>query len=329
MTSEKRSNRPSKRVLFSLSLAILFCVLTIHFGSESLASDKIYASALEIKGVVESQIPGGGTKYLQPGDPITLGEKLNLKQGSWMVLMMADSTIRKFNGPASITMEENISETGGSILTRLGSAIVGLLFAGEQEASEVVMVTRVPDRVEGPEGKKSHLPLLVYPAPGSMVFQESQKFEWRKVEGIPLYRVSVYSWDRLLWQATTPNSSIDCPREHCDFKPEETYHWVVEGLIGNSTLRSKPAEFGVLSEDVGSDLHEALSDPDLSILAKIRLCLSLNLYDRALALVDSHWGRAPSDPEAYLLRAEIEGAMGLLEDAYFDYLEASRLSSGR
>jgi hypothetical protein len=296
------------------------------FGPESFASNSSCAKVLELEGTVESKMSGQETRSLRPGMSLTIGEELDVGSESWIVLMMADSSVRKFNGPASITMEENVPEVGGSILTRVGSAIVELLFAREDESSEVVMVTRLPDRPDDPAGKKSHLPLLVHPSPGSSVFQGSKRFEWRTVEGIPLYRVSVYGWDRLLWQATTSNSSVDCPQEHCNFKPGETYHWVVEGLIGNSSLRSKPAEFKVLSEEVSYQLQHALSNPDLSIPAKARLCLSLNLYEEALRLPK---GTELSRQETHLLRAEIKERMGLFEDALFEYRSAYLESSAK
>ncbi|MFQ6003599.1 MAG: hypothetical protein ACE5KJ_07625, partial [Candidatus Zixiibacteriota bacterium] len=198
---------------------------------------------------------------------------------------------------------------------------------------EVVMTTR---RVEGWEGSKSYLPLLVHPAPGSNVLEKPTKFEWRKAEGIPLYRISLFSTDQLLWQGTTSDSYIDCPPEHCNFTPGEEYYWVVEGLIGNSTLKSKAADFKVLSEDARSELGRAIKetdsscpDPELSALIKVRLCLDLNLYDKALELFDSYWKEGSLNRRAYLLRAEIKEKMGLFEDAFFDYKTASSMPAIR
>jgi hypothetical protein len=309
--------------------AFAFMGQMLFSAPESSASGAVCSRVLEIGGVVESKMPGEETGLLRPGTSVTTGEELDLKPESWIVLIMADSTIRKFSGPATITMKETLDENRGSILTRLGSALVSLLFAQEQqEGSEVVMVTRRPtdeDRLESSEIKMSRVPLVVRPAPGSSVFQPQKSFwfEWRKVEGIPLYRVSVYGWDRLLWQGTTSDSRIECPRDLCNFEPGEQYYWLVEGLMGNSALKSEPVKFRVLSDDVGHQLDQALSDPDLPVLSKIRLCLSLNLYDHALELIGDNLPRQ----EGHLLRAEIKEKMGLFEDALFEYRSAYLESS--
>jgi len=274
---------------------------------------------------------GEKIRLLGPGDFVRIGEELNISGESWVALLMADSTVRKFNGPATVAIEEDLRKTGGGVLARLGSAVVGVLFSQEKESPEAVMTTR---RVESLEEDKSYLPLLIHPAPGTNVLEKLTKFEWRKVEGVPLYRVSVYGWDRLLWQGTTSDSRIDCPSEHCNFTPGEQYYWVVEGLIGNSTLRSKAADFKVLPQDARSELYKALEeadsscpDPDLAILVKVRLCLNLNLYNKALELFDSYWEEGSFDRRAYTLRAEIKEKMGLFEDALFDYKNASSIPS--
>lgn len=311
-------------------LLVLFCGQFAFSLQGGFAGDLVGARVLEIEGVVQSKMFGEKTRLLAPGDFIRIGEELNIGGESWIALVMADSTVRKFDGPATITIEEDLRKTGGGILARLGSAVVGVLFSQEQEKPEAVMTTR---RVEGLEDK-SYLPLLVHPAPGSGVLEKPAEFKWRKVEGVPLYRVSVYSSDRILWQGTTSDSRIDCPSEHCDFAPGEQYYWVVEGLVGNSALRSKAAEFRVLTQDARSELYEALAqadsacpDPDLAIIVKVRLCLNLNLYHKALELFDSYWKEGSFDRRAYTLRAEIKEKMGLFEDALFDYRNASSMPS--
>jgi hypothetical protein len=310
---------------------ILFCGQLTFLVQQSFGSDLIGARVLEVEGVVQSKMFGEKTKLLGPGDFVRIGEELNIGAESWVSLVMADSTVRKFNGPATITIEQDLRKTGGGILARLGSAVAGVLFSQEEEKPEAVMTTR---RVEGMEEIKDYLPLVVHPAPGSNVLEKPAKFKWRKVEAVPLYRVSVYSRDRLLWQGTTSDSHIDCPAEYCNLVPGEQYYWVVEGLIGNAALRSKAADFRVLSEDTRSEFYKALQeadsscpDPALAISVKVRLCLNLNLYREALDLVDSYWKEGSFDRRAYMLRAEINEKMGLFEDAFFDYKNASDMPS--
>jgi hypothetical protein len=327
--SEKAYKMLFRKGLFCFSFLFLFCAQAIFSAPESFAIDLIGARVLETEGVVESKIPGEKIKLLEPGDFVKSGEELNIHAESWVALVMADSTVRKFNGPATVTIEEDLAKTGEGVLARLGSAIVGMLFSQKQERSEAVMTTR---RVESLEGNKNYLPLLVHPAPGSNVLERPTKFEWRGVEGVPLYRVSVYGSDRILWQGTTSDSYINCPAEYCNFDSGEEYYWVVEGLIGNSALRSKASDFKVLPEDTRSELDRALREADLSCpdpkltnLIKVRLCLNLNLYDKALELFDSYWTEESLDRRAYLLRAEIKEKMGLLEDAFSDYKNASSI----
>ena len=320
--------QPGENTFHFLSVLFL-CGVLLFLAHDVFASGSILGRVLELDGVVESSMPGEKAGLLRPGMTLRTGAQLDLRPESWIVLMMADSTVRKFSGPATITMNENLDQERGSVLTRLGSALVGMLFAQEQEGSEVVMATRVPDKTDISETGKSHIPLLLLPTPGSNLLKKPSTFEWRKVEGIPLYRVSVYSWDRLLWQGTTSDAALECPPDRCKFEPGEEYHWVVEGLIGNSALRSKPAKFRILPENVRSELSQTLSDQGLSVLSKVRLCLSLNLYHTALELVDSYVTQRPSDANVYRLRAEIKGMMGLHQDAFFDYFMASQLSSGK
>jgi hypothetical protein len=328
MKSKEALNGLHVTGLLCFFFMLVFVGQTMFSPPQIFASDAICAQVLETKGAVESKTPGEKSRSLEPGMSVMIGEELGLGPESWIVLMMADSTVRKFSGPATMVMKENVGESGGSVLTRLGSAIAGLLFA-EEEGSEVVMVTREPGKDELFQTATSHFPLLVHPSPGSRLLEKPAKLEWVNVDGIPLYRVSVYSWESLLWQGTTSHSTIECPPEKCKFEPGEEYYWVVEGLIGNSTVRSAPAKFKILSEKAGQELSAALSAPDLSVFSRARLCLSLNLYHAALELVNSHLQQAPSDAEAYRLRAEILGTMGLFRDAFFDYYEAAYKSSGK
>ena len=308
---------------------LCFLLLFPSYGwAQPSASDSICAEILEIQGAAESQVPGGRAKSLMPGMRVTIGEELSLKPESWIVLLMADSTIRKFSGPATMTVTAEFSKDQGSVLTRLSSAITGLFFAQEKESPEAAMVTRMME--EWPGDQKLNLPLLVHPAQGSSVVGRPAEFQWRKLEGVPLYRVSVYSWDRLMWQGTTSDSYIQCPAETCVFVPGERYYWGVEALIGNTSLRSKGAEFRILAEEVDSRLNQefkridsSCSDPDLCNLIKVRLLLALNLYRDALELLDSPSGRIASQTETHRLRAEILGVMGLYEEAFREYRSAS------
>ncbi len=311
--------RQYRRNLSFLISVFLIWGLSMGFVINCLASDEIRATVLEIGGSAESKISGEKTEPLRPGHCVKIGEELHIREGSWVVLILADSTVRRFNGPSVITIEENMAGVEGNTLARLGSAIVQFLFAQDEERVEGMMATRTPENVKE---NRSYFPILLHPAPGSSILNRPTKFKWRKVEGVPLYRLSIYSWDRLMWQGTTSDSEIECSAKHCNFQPGEQYYWLVEALIGNSSLRSKVGEFKILPGNVRMELQKTLADPKLSLSSKIRLCLGLNLYDKALDLFDSQWKGKPLDRDAYLLRAEIREKMGLLEDAFLDYKNA-------
>ena len=327
MRSREPSTSSCRKVVWCCLFILLAGVQLIQSASQACAANPTCARVLEAEGAAELKVSAGSTIPLNPGVPVKIGEELLLKAESWVVLVMADSTVRRFDGPATITMTADLPEDEQGTLTRLSSAIIGLLFSTEKERSEAVMVTRMVERLQGEKG--SHLPLLVYPAQGSCVMGSPGKFQWRKIEGVPLYRVSVYSWDRLMWQATTSDSYIECPPQQCEFTPGERYYWGVEALIGNTGLRSRSAEFKILPEDTRSEMQETLADSRLSVASRVRLCLGLGLYPEALDLIDSHYKDRPFDRTGYLLRAEVKERMGLLEDACFDYKKASTSSSGR
>lgn len=326
-----RSGEFSKSFSRNVVLCCLFVLLPggqlIQSASKACAANPTCARVLETEGAAELKVSAGTTIPVNPGVPVKAGEELHLKAGSWVVLVMADSTVRRFDGPATITMTADLPEDEQGTLTRLGSVIIGLLFSTEEERSEAVMVTRMVEPLENEKG--SHLPLLVYPAQGSSIVGSPARFEWRKIEGVPLYRVSVYSWDRLMWQGTTSDSYIECPLQQCQFVAGERYYWGVEALIGNAGLRSRSAEFKILAEDTRSELQRTLSDSRLSVASKVRLCLGLGLYPEALEAIHSHYGGRSLDRTGYLLRAEIKERMGLLDDACFDYKKASSVSSPR
>ena len=187
------------------------------------------------------------------------------------------------------------------------------------------MATRAADA--GAESKTS-VPTLIRPAPGENLLEAPKQFTWKGVEGVPLYRVSIYSANQMMWQGTTSESEAACPARTCDFKPGEIYYWVVEALVGNTTLRSQAADFTVLPADSRAALAKALGEADTAVsepaaaaALKARLCIEARAYGRALEVLDQAIAGSPSRA-AYMLRAEVNGARGLAEEALGDYRRA-------
>jgi tetratricopeptide (TPR) repeat protein len=132
----------------------------------------------------------------------------------------------------------------------------------------------------------------------------------------------------MMWQGTTSESKASCPAKTCDFRPGEVYYWVVEALVGNTTLRSQAADFTVFSADSRAALAKALGDADAAVsnaavaaALKARLCLESRAYARALEVLDQAIAASPSRA-VYMLRAEVNGARGLAEEALGDYRQA-------
>jgi hypothetical protein len=260
---------------------------------------------------------------LEAGDLVSIGDVMIIQLGSTLLLAMADETVRRFDGPATIEIKETSQDTGGSVLASLTSGVADLLFAGKREMSEAAMVTRAAET----EGQTRYiLPMLISPSPGSRLIDIPAELRWSRIMGVPLYRVSLYSSDRILWQGSTSDSRIRLPQETCELSPGETYYWVVEALLGNSSLRSQTAAFTVLDHGATAKIRAALSeidstcsDSELATLLKARLCLDWDLRNQALAVVNSHYKDEKLDRRGYSLRGQIHEAMGFIDEAMRDY----------
>jgi hypothetical protein len=254
------------------------------------------------------------------------GEEVKVHAGSAVTVAMRDGTVREFAGPTTLVIEHDRGGTGGTVLANLASALIDMLFRQEERASETVMATR---HVAVDDGRKMLVPVLVHPAPGARLLRAPAVFEWIGIQGVRLYRVSVYSTRELLWQETTSASRAGCPAEGCDLRPGETYYWVVEALVGDTTLRPEAADFEILGAEAREGLESALTATDSSVgdsrtamILKVNICMDANVFDTAAEILDRYIEDGPSDRTAYMLRGEISERMGLAEDAVHYYRKA-------
>jgi hypothetical protein len=311
------------------------CVMGVLALAASARSDDtpgakpIAAKVIDMEGVIEVRVPGGTPRVLQSGDCVYFGEDVTLHKGGSATLALSDKTLREFTGPATLTLRADADPAGGTVLGNLTSAMAGMLFSGRPRTLEAVMATRAA--AAGTDAKTS-VPTLIHPASGENLLEAPKQFKWKGIEGVPLYRVSVYSANQMMWQGTTSEFKTSCPAKTCDFRPGEMYYWVVEALVGNTTLRSQAADFTVISSDLRVALAKALSDADLAVsdpaaaaALKARLCLDSRAYAKALEVLDQAIMSSPSRA-AYMLRAEVNGVMGLAEDALGDYRQAIAIS---
>jgi hypothetical protein len=323
--------RAVRSALIVLTLPLMAGLSVSHCCAEGELPDTVGGEVIEVKGTVEVKRSDEEAMLLQAGDIVHIGDLVIIRSGSTLLMAVADKTVRRFAGPTAIEIKETPEDMGGSVLANLGSGVVDLLFAQKRKTSEAVMATRTPDT----EGEmKCTLPVLISPSQGSALLEIPGEFRWQKIVGVPLYRVSVYSSDRMLWQGTTSDSRIRRSRETCELNAGETYYWVVEALVGNSSVRSETAEFTVLDRAAIAKIRAALSevdsacsDPELGILIKVRLCLDWKLHGEALRVIDSHFKDEPHSQRAHALRAQAYEEAGLVEQAMLSYKRALSLQS--
>ena len=316
-------------VTLLVMIGVIFCGLPAG-AAEPGSVKPVGAKIVGLAGRVEVRTAGEAPRVIKSGDLVYLNEEMIVDRGSTLTLAMSDRTLREFAGPATLSIGLDPGKAGGKVLANLSQAIADMLFRSLDQTGEAIMATRA---VESGTEQSSAVPTLVYPAAGERLVEAPREFRWRGVQDVPLYRVSVYSSQEMMWQGTVSGSKVACPAKTCSFKPDETYYWVVEALIGNTSLRSPAADFKVLSGDTRTRIDKALSDADTSVsdanqslAVKIRLCLDSGVYSRALEIANSHIQQSPSRA-SYLLRAEISEAMGLWEDAVGDYRRAAESPS--
>jgi len=293
------------------------------FSAET-SGGSVGAKVVGAAGGVTAGVPGGALRTLGPGDVVRFGEEIAISEGGSATIALSDKTLREFAGPATLTIRADAGPAGGTVLGNLTAAMADMLFSGKQRASDAVMATRGAESGE----EAASVPTLIHPAPGENLLEAPRQFRWKGIEGVPLYRVSVYSPNQMMWQGTTPETEASCAPKTCEFKPGEVYYWVVEAVVGNTTLRSQAASFAVLAADEKSALSAAMGDADASLadptvaaVVKARLCLDAGAYSKALELLDKAVATS-ANRSTYMLRAEANGAIGLAEEALSDYKAA-------
>jgi hypothetical protein len=306
----------------------MLVAMTPVCAADEVGNESIGAKIIEIEGLVEAGMPGTEARVMRQGDYIEVGEEVTVRRGSMVTLALVDRSLRKFTGPTTLRIGHDPGRSGGTVVANLTAAVTDMLFETERQTSEAVMATR---RVESRGELKITVPVLIHPAPGEQLLDKPREFRWMSVQGVPLYRVSIYNSSEMMWQGTISDTKATCPPRTCDFRPGETCYWVVEALVGNTTLRSEAADFTILDRDRQARLYKALEEADASVadagmasLLKARLCTDARVFTKALEILDVHLRQSP-DRSAYLLRAQIGETMGLTESAITDYKRATAL----
>ena len=319
--------RNSARLILITGLCAM-AILTLSSGPNATEVEKaISAKVIEIVGQVEVGAPGQPAGGATAGDFIHEGEQLIIPRGGSATLAMYDKTLREFTGPSTVTISRDKVESG-TVLGNLTAAVADMLFSSSRPSSQAVMATRAI----GDASDEVSLPILTQPAPGENLISMPRQFKWFGIRGVPLYRITVYSASEMMWQATSAETDVRWPAKDCNFDPGQTYYWVVEALVGNTTLRSEAGDFTLLEKESAADLLKVLdeaaasvSEPARALALQARLCLDMRAYSRALEVLNASIESAPT-PEAFALRAEVNEALGLKEQAVSDYRRAVDLT---
>jgi hypothetical protein len=326
MTNDRARNAAKLLLVVTLWAAgptFLSAPLLATDGGESVA-----AKLIESVGQVEVRAPGKPSEDVNPGDFIHEGEELIISRGGSATLAMYDKTLREFSGPSTVMISRDKVEAG-TVLANLTAAVAEMLFSSSRPASQAVMATRAV----GDASDVASLPILTQPAPGENLISMPRQFKWRGIRGVPLYRITVYSASELMWQATCPEPEVRWPVKDCDFEAGQTYYWVIEALVGNTSLRSEAGEFTLMDKNRAEELSLALdeaaasvTEPTRRLVLQARLCLDMHTYSKALEVLNVSIESAPS-PEAFALRAQVNDALGLEDQAVSDYRRALDLRS--
>jgi hypothetical protein len=254
-----------------------------------------------------------GEMRLYEGDTLTVPEK-----GS-VTLLLKDGRVRQIKGPARVAVGAELSETDDNMLAKLTSALLNLFFADEKEQEDAYLFVRDPmNNNPAPVS----VPPLVFPPNHCRLVDIPGQLRWRPVNGVYLYRISIYDSQSMLWQGTTNRTTLDLPTGDFKFSPGNTYLWMVEAQVGEANLCSPQADFYILSEDEKGTLNRQLAEIDsarldnrLKAVLKTRFYRDRNLKVDCYREIQSLLKSYPNDYSFLLMKAELLREMGLYEDA--------------
>lgn len=306
-------------IIMTLLFFLPVICLSAYASSDSAMADssKIIARVVELSGPEEI--------YLADQNPVTIGtvlgigDTLKLNAESYIVLILQDGSIAKYEGPVVVSPTVSPSPQHGGILAKLSSAIRNIFFTGNKKEEEAMLGVRDPNNAQV---LPLRVPRLLYPPSGTNLLVQPIRLTWQPVEGVILYAVSLYGSNKLLWQGETNTSSVDLPSADSPIRPGNDYLWVVEARIGNEFLRSEQAIFSVLDSEKASELSEHLLEIDaLMANPKLRHILKAELYrDYGLMLncydeIRSVLRISPKDYTSLILQVQLLEEMEYYEDA--------------
>ena len=247
------------------------------------------------------------------------GDTLMVPENGSVTLLLNDGKVRQITGPARVAIDDELGETDANMLAKLTSALLNLFFAGEKEQEDAYLFVRDP---MNNNLSPVSVPPLVFPPNHCRLVDVPGQLRWQPVNGVYLYRISIYDNQQLLWQGTTNRTALDLPTGDFKFNPGNTYLWMVKAKVEGASLCSEQADFYILSSDEKDTLNRQLAEIDsarldnrLKALLKTRFYrdrrLKVDCYREIQALLKTY----PNDYSFLLMKADLLREMGLYEDA--------------
>lgn len=310
------------RILIFSSIVATASSLTAK-GSDDTGELKERPKGSNIARVLECSAPveinRSDERVASPGMYLTVRDTLTIPAGTQVTLLFQDGAIMEFKGPATVGMQSNSFKERGGFLAELAASLKELLFSEKDIYQDVQLGVRYPNL---PAETSLRVPQLLLPIPGTNLLEPPVHLRWQPVEGVFLYSVSLFDRNELLWQRKTKNDFIEIPGTELDLEQGQDYVWIVEAIIGNSSLRSEPAVFSILDKGRLSEFASMISnvdnssiDSDLAEILKLHVYSDFNLKNECYQQVELILKSRPREYTAQIMKAQLLEDMGLYDRA--------------
>lgn len=278
-------------------------------------------SILEVSGTVRvapERVRAAMYMALEPDDTLLLGE------GAAVSLILPDGSLTRYQGPAIIAVRTVGSAKSAGFLTKLTAALRDIMLSRSTGRDEVVLGVRGEVAMRQPV----RVPPLMFPPSGCTLIRPPALFQWRTIEGIRSYALSIFDERNLIWHQETIGDQIQLNRADTLFRLGGSYLWIVEARAGETTLRSEQAIFTLADASTVTELEtmkqlvaESVTDPRLGYLLRAKWCVGHHLLVNAYSEVEEFLRAYPSDPAGVALKASLLERMGMIDDALAAYKE--------
>ncbi len=305
---------------FLHSFVIIFIASVCSFShvqaadSAEPAGASAQARVLELSAQIE--INGPEQKTVSLGLCLTQDDTLMIPEGGYVTLLFRDGTVYCFDGPTTVTLSLTPNQERQSVLAKLSSALLSLLFSKGEKQIDVATGSREPEFTD----TLNSLPLrLLYPPADCHLIAPPRELRWQPFERALSYTVSLFDSTQLLWQHQTNYTSIELPLPDSLVKPGNAYWWQVKAADDKAYLASGQAMFYVLDKTMAAELNKrvaeidsSVTDQKLSYLLKAVLYRDLGLKLECYRVIQSLLKAFPGDYTASIIEAELQQELSLM-----------------